>query len=220
MSFLFVLMGALAVSVGAGVVVYVETRREKPEPPEPEHASRLNLIKVEKGLVSKPYTPAVVAEFVREQLEPVTKCVMIVGSVRRGKAAPGDADLLVIPRKGNDFMTTVEALADNDDTIRKESGGAWRLDVLGIPVHIIPTTEEYWGVHAIQYTGSRRFHERFLNRVRRRDVQITSSGMPVRSVSDGYGAWQEPFFAGMSEAKILTYLGLEEYADPATREEA
>jgi DNA polymerase/3'-5' exonuclease PolX len=141
--------------------------------------------------------------------------VALVGSCRRGKANPGDVDVLYVPKNNLQVIEFLEQIADNERDI-KRIGQAWTCIVGGRRVDFIESAANTWGLDTVVFTGSRDFNERVVRHASRRGYEI-ENGRPVVRRDGEYTSYIAPAFCGWSEEKILTHLGLGDFLDPRTR---
>lgn len=141
--------------------------------------------------------------------------VALVGSCRRGKADPGDVDLLYVPKNRNQVIEFLEQHSDNEALLECKDR-LWRCTVQGKQFDFIETQPHLWGQDLVFFTGSREFNERVLRHARRRGYGVRN-GRCTKQVENSDSSWEIMAFQNWSEERILTHLGLEAFIDPRAR---
>lgn len=148
--------------------------------------------------------------------------IEIVGSIRRGVPDPGDIDILFIPKHNYSLIGAIERVCDDETAIRKED--LWRdcFTVKGVQVHLIRVDRQHWGIAMLNFTGSRSFNARWVERAKRRGMQVQEVGPLKRIIhevrSKGSYSWHTSNeVLDLPEAEILKLMDLEDYLDPTTR---
>lgn len=163
------------------------------------------------------YAPRNTADMLRGFAQRCSK-VALVGSCRRGKAEPGDIDVLYIPKNAIQVIEFLERTADDEKQII-QSKPCWSCRINGKAVDFIESTNSAWGWDMIQFTGSREFNERVIRHVKRRGYEVTNNKAVIFRKDTYGGTVTVEMFGGWSEEKILTHLGLEAFLNPLKREE-
>lgn len=159
-------------------------------------------------------------------LQPYTKRIEVVGSLRRGVAEPHDIDILLLMQEG----------AEQDFAGRLKDMGevTWRRDYYGAPIlgekarvviddvkyDLLRVSEDWWGASMLKFTGNRRFNELCERIAKRQGLVLDETGLYERTSGEYdhyYGQWGTHRVA-KTEEEILRTLGLSLYVDPATRE--
>lgn len=163
-----------------------------------------------------------VAQRVLGLAKPFCDRLAIVGSLRRGAPEPGDVDILAViktdgvapqhPRTPH----LIGVIAELDPTVTQPHDHHIRFHLDGVKVDIILTDDTHWGMHMIQYTGSREFNALVQARAKALGYTVRERDIGKHEGS-GYSRTFISHTNGKTEDAILQVLGLSRYTNPTHR---
>ena len=110
---------------------------------------------------------------IEKELEPFSKRVEVVGSIKRGEVHPGDIDIVLIPKDRKRLEEHLKTLG------RFLSGGehesTW--EIKGVKVEFYYTNEEEWGAETLSYTGSKGYNIGLRLIAKRKGMKLTQHGL-------------------------------------------
>lgn len=129
--------------------------------------------------------------------------IFLAGSARRGKPICGDIDIVFIDKEG----LTKQWLAEKFG-LKKNGKPQTTVLIEDVQVEFYEATEECFGSQLLMWTGSAENNIRLRQICKKRGLTMSQYG-----IKDSSG---KNLTAGMSEAEIYTFLGLE-YISPLER---
>ena len=150
----------------------------------------------------------IIASRLVKDLMPACERIQVVGSVRRGKPAVKDLDVLVIP--GTGFLPKVMTLGKTKLAGQKIIGLTYHDPVETVDVQLFVADEKTWATLLLIRTGSAAFNKNLAIDAKRKGYSLKASGIGV--VNSGGN-----LIASHSEAAIIEACGLK-YREPWQRE--
>ncbi len=137
-------------------------------------------------------------------LEALCERVTVVGSIRRGKDMVGDIDIVVIPTKLEEFITTVKTIIDYEYGGNKKIFGMFE----GRPINIFTTTPESYGACVYQTTGPADYNIHMRRLAKHKGMKINEYGLWDRETNE--------YIAGATEQEMFEALKMD-YKEPKNR---
>lgn len=175
----------------------------------------------------------VYAEKVVAVLQPFCSCIMVAGSIRRGKAEVGDIDIVAIPKTGwypGPFGFDIEVTAERNWTIvipKVLSGKGLKIVVSGpellrctfadgFQMDLYRARPETWGVILLIRTGSKEHNVKLCTLARSKGLMLSAKDGVIQTLTSGCMTASK-VIASQSEEDIFSALGLK-FVEPKDRE--
>jgi|FLYK01.1.fsa_nt_gi hypothetical protein len=150
-----------------------------------------------------------IAEIVRQDLEPLSEALILVGSIRRRRPTIADVEFVVLPKDPEAFHKAVEAMGFRAGEERRKYSGI--LEGIKVELYIARKPEEL-GAMTLWYTGDWKFNMITNARAKRMGL-----------IKNQYGIWKPgpqgrliPVLQDPDERAFFDFLGME-WREPEQR---